>query len=403
MIFTDYFTKKFIFLLRKDASVNNEDRKRKFIIDTLFALIIIILVIIAVKYLVSPLIPFITAFAITACSQKAISFIASKTPLSKKGSTIFFTIFLISSVAAILYGILYVMFREFSALYEQISVESFQSFSELAGEYFSSFIARFGFTKHSSELIDFLFSAENGILYKAASDLIPKILSFLVSFFKLFPAAVVSVAFVLISLFYIGFDYDKITSFFYLQIGEKATKNFTEAKNIFTSTVKNIFRAYFLLAFITFVQLFCGFVVMKIKYAFILSLLICIIDILPILGTGTVLIPWSLFCFISGNYKIGGGILTMYAVITIFRQLAEPKIVGANIGLSPLLSLVSMYLGLKLMGFLGIIVFPICLITVINLNEKGILRLYRNYPESNSEKILKSKKKFLDFKKNDEK
>ena len=90
-----------------------------------------------------------------------------------------------------------------------------------------------------------------------------------------------------------------------------------------------------------------------------------------------------------------------YTVISVFRQIAEPKIVGANIGLSPLLSLISIFVGLKLMGFWGLIIFPIILITTIRLNEKGLIKIYRNFPENHNDKIQKTKLKFLNFKKND--
>ena len=85
----------------------------------------------------------------------------------------------------------------------------------------------------------------------------------------------------------------------------------------------------------------------------------------------------------------------------IFRQIAEPKIIGTNTGLSPLLSLISVFLGLKLIGFSGVIIFPILTITVISLNQKGFIKLYKNYPENNKDKIKKSRLKFLNFKQND--
>ena len=103
------------------------------------------------------------------------------------------------------------------------------------------------------------------------------------------------------------------------------------------------------------------------------------------------------------DYRVATGLLILYAVITLFRQIAEPRIVGANIGLSPLLSLISIFVGLKIMGVSGIIVFPIITMTVIRLNEKGFIKLYKNFPKNQSDVIQKSKLKFLNFKRHDKK
>ena len=229
----------------------------------------------------------------------------------------------------------------------------------------------------------------------------PKIISFLMGIISFFPSAVLFIFVLFISLFYIGYDYDKITSFLCLQLSENALDTITETKDILFSTVKELFKAYFLLTFITFVQLLVGFLILGIDYAFILASIICFIDLLPILGTGTVLFPWSAVCFFLGDYKTAIGLLVLYGVISIFRQVAEPKIVGANIGLSPLLSLISIFAGLKLFGLYGLIVFPIIMITVIRLNEKGLIKLYKNIPQKADGEVLKTKRKFLEFKRGD--
>ncbi|HCR40588.1 MAG TPA: sporulation integral membrane protein YtvI, partial [Lachnospiraceae bacterium] len=88
-----------------------------------------------------------------------------------------------------------------------------------------------------------------------------------------------------------------------------------------------------------------GFWILKIPNAFVLGALVAIVDILPILGTGAVLLPWSILSFILGNLKIGVGILLLYLFVTAVRQTIEPKIVGKQIGLHPIVTLVLMYVG----------------------------------------------------------
>ena len=109
---------------------------------------------------------------------------------------------------------------------------------------------------------------------------------------------------------------------------------------------------------ITFSLLLIGFLVLGIKYALILSFICAIVDILPILGVGSVLIPFAIIEFAKGNLKLGIGLVVLYLIITVSRQIIEPKIIGAKIGIHPLLTLFSMYLGLSLFGVFGIILGP---------------------------------------------
>ena len=103
---------------------------------------------------------------------------------------------------------------------------------------------------------------------------------------------------------------------------------------------------------------------MGVEYSFILALVIALVDILPVLGTGTVLIPWGLISLIGNNYPLGIGLLIGYAVIVVVRQIIEPRIIGKFIGISPLASLAAIYIGLRLMGILGLFVFPIGAIVI---------------------------------------
>ena len=108
----------------------------------------------------------------------------------------------------------------------------------------------------------------------------------------------------------------------------------------------------------TFLEAFVGLSILGVNYAFILAVVIAIVDVLPILGTGTVLVPWAIFAFISSDIRLGIGLLVLYGVTLIVRQLVEPKIVGSTLGIHPLLTLASVYIGLELLGFIGIFVGP---------------------------------------------
>ena len=118
-------------------------------------------------------------------------------------------------------------------------------------------------------------------------------------------------------------------------------------------------RACLLLGLLTFCLSFIGLAILRVPYAFILALLLAVVDLLPLLGTGVILIPWALICLLLGQAKLGIGLLILYGAATLIRQVLEPKLIGEGLGLHPLLSLFSMYAGLRLFGVWGMILAPL--------------------------------------------
>lgn len=114
---------------------------------------------------------------------------------------------------------------------------------------------------------------------------------------------------------------------------------------------------------ITFLVLTLGFVLLRIPYALIWALIVCFVDAFPILGTGTVLLPWSLISFLQGSSAQAIGLLSLYITVTLLRSLLEPKLLGRHLGLDPLATLMAMYAGYKLWGIAGMLLAPI--LTVI--------------------------------------
>lgn len=123
---------------------------------------------------------------------------------------------------------------------------------------------------------------------------------------------------------------------------------------------------------LTFGELFLGLLLLRERYAFLLAFLIALMDILPVLGVGTALLPWAIFRLLGGNTWGGVGLILLYAVITVVRQITEPHLVGKSIGLHPLVTLFAFFAGMKLFGFAGIFLGPIAalLIKAIFFAEK---------------------------------
>jgi len=117
-------------------------------------------------------------------------------------------------------------------------------------------------------------------------------------------------------------------------------------------------KAYLLLLLLTFSELFLGFCILGVDYAFLLAAFIALVDLLPILGVGTVLVPWSVVMLFQRRFFIGFGLLAIFLTVTVVRQLVEPRLVGRSLGLHPLLTLFSTYVGWELFGFFGMLLGP---------------------------------------------
>jgi sporulation integral membrane protein YtvI len=118
-------------------------------------------------------------------------------------------------------------------------------------------------------------------------------------------------------------------------------------------------RACLLLGLLTFLLSFIGLAVLRVPYAFILALLLAVVDLLPLLGTGIILIPWAVISLLLGQIRLGIGLLVLYGVASLVRQILEPKLIGEGLGLHPLFSLLAMYAGLRLFGVGGMILAPL--------------------------------------------
>ena len=122
---------------------------------------------------------------------------------------------------------------------------------------------------------------------------------------------------------------------------------------------------------LTFCVMLVGFLLLGISKAPLVALIVAFLDILPVIGVGTVLLPWSIFLFATGDLVTGVGLVILFLVNTVVRQIAEPKIVGKNLGIHPVLSLALIYVGYALFGFAGLLITPLIAVALGFLIEKN--------------------------------
>lgn len=232
--------------------------------------------------------------------------------------------------------------------------------------------------KIEGEFLKEVSTSFKGFLGQIISNLSVKITSFATKFAISFPKIILSVSVAVISSFFILIDFDKIKRFMLCQLSIKTQKRISEIKNLMSDTFFKMIRCYTIIFAITFFELLVGLILFKVDKPFAIALIIAIADVLPIVGTGTVLIPWAAISFFDKNIAFAIGILALYFIIVVSRNIIEPKIIGEKLGLHPIISLFCMFIGLKLGGVILSILLPFTVIIIKYLNEKNIIHIYNN-------------------------
>ncbi len=185
--------------------------------------------------------------------------------------------------------------------------------------------------------------------------------------------AVAVVVFMMASYFITG-DYPRLR-FELTDRVPMVTRDFCRSvKNIFMSAFGGYVKSQLILSAGVFLILTIGFLLMGQPYGLLLAFGLAVLDFIPIIGAGTVMVPWAVVDMILANYGEAAALMAVWGVIVLFRRFAEPKVLGDQTGLSPILSLVGIYVGMKLGGVLGMVVGPLLLLVCINLVKLGIFR-----------------------------
>ena len=190
------------------------------------------------------------------------------------------------------------------------------------------------------------------------------------------PAFLLTFVFTIMLSFFLSMQYDKVITFIKTQLPPRAQKFLTDTKTIIGDTVFKYLKAALTMMIITFLELSIGLLVLGNRNAIAIAAGIAIFDMLPVFGTGTILIPWVIIELLGGNYPFAMGLLILYTVIVIVRSIMEPKIVGDKLGLNPIVSLMAIYFGFRVFGVLGMILMPITTQILLELHKKGSIKLF---------------------------
>jgi sporulation integral membrane protein YtvI len=173
------------------------------------------------------------------------------------------------------------------------------------------------------------------------------------------PSLIFGLLAMIFSTVFVANDYENIASFARNNIPEKVQHILGRIRIYLTETLFVVIRSYILIMLLTFTELSILFSLFGIEHAFLKAGLIALFDIMPILGTGGIMIPWAVISLVLGYTSLGIELFIIYAIVTVVRNYVEPKIVGAQLGQHPIITLIAMFIGLRLFGFLGLFGLPI--------------------------------------------
>ena len=173
------------------------------------------------------------------------------------------------------------------------------------------------------------------------------------------PNLILSLLAMIFSTVFVVVDYERIMSFSREHIPAGIKKILTNIRIYLTDTLFVVIRSYTLIMLLTFTELSILFSLFGIESALLKAGVIALLDIMPILGTGGIMIPWCVISLVLGYTKLGIQLLLIYVIVTVVRNYVEPKIVGTQLGLHPIITLVSMFIGLRLFGFWGLFGLPV--------------------------------------------
>ncbi len=354
------------------------EKMRAFIIKFLFFCIIIGVIYFLFTYLFPLITPFLVAFILSFLLQPSIRFVCKKTKAPQK------------VVSVLILIAFYCLFVTFSILVgSQIIVYANNLLLSLPLIYANQIEPTIATAISSVELFfselnpnisDSLFFIDNNTITSSLSSLVSSFSSSAIGTATSIATSVPTLIFealitIIASFFFVG-DYDKIIAFILKILPESIRNTIIIAKSKGFDVLLQFGRAYAILLSITFIELIIGFSLLGVENAILFAFLTAIVDILPILGTGTILIPWGIIMLILGNFPFGIGILILYAIITVVRQSLEPRIIGHQIGLYPLITLICMFVGLHLFGFLGLLGIPVIVTLIVQLNKSGDLKWF---------------------------
>ena len=341
----------------------------------LFYCIVGILLTAAAILLLRILFPFALAWLLALLLQPAIAKVSTLTGLSVKAAGILLLTLTLLAGGGLLTFLCTRLVTELPELADSLS-QAAESLSARAGEITSGLHEKIPLLGALPEEERSEFFGK--LLQEGLGTLSSKITAWAGAVLMSLPGGLFVTVIFLMAAYYLITDFERVSRYLSSLLPRRAVQKLGGLRHRLFSTTVSYLRAYLILFAITFGELLIAFLFLRVRYAITLAFLIALLDALPAIGGGTVLIPWGAVELISGVPGRGIALIVIWLVVTLLRQFLEPRIVGAKLGLHPLAALAAVWAGFRLLGVWGLFVAP-----VVALLLRGVLDGRRQWVAEN--------------------
>lgn len=343
----------------------------KVLLNLAIALSVLLIVVLLVPRLLFFFMPFVIGYIIALIASPLVRFFEEKMKIRRKAGTVFVIIAVIALVVLCIYLIGAKLIEEavgFAAAIPQMW-ENIEAESQKIGDNFSVLYEKL--PVNVQEAIHNV----SGALSSYVGDLVGGIgtptIAAVGNFAKQLPTVLIGVIMSLLSAYFFVAEKYTLSSFFAQHMPESLQQRYDIMKRSLTRAVGGYLKAQLRIEVWMYLLLVFGFALLQVDYALLIALGVAFLDLLPFFGTGTVLVPWAIAKILSADYKMAIGLLIIWGVGQLARQVIQPKIVGDSIGVPPLPTLFLLFIGFKLGGVLGMILAVPIGIIIYTMYQEG--------------------------------
>lgn len=353
-------------------------RRKQFIINAVYTVLVILIAGLLI-FSASLIMPFWVALLLAAMMQPLTRLLNSKWNIKKKFASSFVCILFFCMIGGIIAwvitGAVYLVdeaLLNLPAFYEDTISPALNS----SGDFVSNLLSVIP-TQFRPDIDSMQSMLTNGV-HTFISGISQKGISFAGNLFSGIPSGFLAIIMTILLAFFINAQYDKVIAFIKCQLPVKVQDCAVEIKQLVKTSVFKYFKSVLILMGITMIELLIGFLIIGVKNPIGLAIGIAVFDALPVFGTGTIMIPWTFFELVNGNYSLAAGLFIVYLIIDVMRNILEPKIIGDQFELNPLVALVTVYAGYQIAGIMGMFLLLIVIYILLAFHKAGKIKLYNS-------------------------
>ena len=363
----------------------NTEKQKRFIINFFYFVILFGLSVLIVRFALPALFPFVIALLVTLLLRPPVRLCVEKLHFNRKAASAVFVLLFYGTIGLLVVLLAIRLVSYIGAFIARLP----EFFNQTVSPALNSAVDKISelvenFDTAGTVDIDETASKIIASLGTAISDFSGKALAFVGSYATSVPSMLINIVITIVSTAFMLMDYDHIRSFAVRQLPDEKRHFIGSVVEHLGKVIWKYLTSYLIIMLITFAELSVGLFCVGQKNPFGLAAAIAVFDILPVVGSGTILVPWAVVSMLSGGVGKGVGLIIVWGVISVIRQIIEPKIIGDTVGMHPLLTLFAMLFGNFVYGGIGIFLVPIAIALCQNLQENGIIHIYKTEPVGES-------------------